>query len=444
VTAAIRVQGLGKVYRIGAAQPRTHSLREALTRAAVAPIRRLVRGERAPDPGPEAIAWALRDVSFDVKHGELLGIIGRNGAGKSTLLKVLSRIVDPSEGRVELHGRVGSLLEVGTGFHPELTGRDNVYLNGSILGMDRRHIERRFDEIVEFAGVERFIDTPVKRYSSGMYLRLAFSVAAHLEPDILIMDEVLAVGDASFQKKCLGKMEDVAHEGRTVLFVSHDMAAVARLCNRTLLLDGGRVLADGPTARVISTYLHSGLRSSAERRWSDPATAPGDDIVRLVSARVFGEDGESVEALDIRGEIGVEMEYEVLKSGSVLVPNFHFYNDQGVCAFVALDADPAWRRRPRPAGRYTSTVWIPGNLLAEGSLTVHVAISTMDPVIVHALELDALAFQMVDSLDGDSARGDYAGPIPGVVRPLLRWTTASGERGERRAPAPKVAAEVGR
>jgi lipopolysaccharide transport system ATP-binding protein len=311
---------------------------------------------------------------------------------------------------------------VGTGFHPELTGRDNVYLNGSILGMDRARIRRRFDEIVEFAGVAAFIDTPVKRYSSGMYLRLAFAVAAHLDPEVLIMDEVLAVGDASFQKKCLGKMSDVAREGRTVLFVSHDMAAVSRLCARTVLLDGGRVLADGPTPEVVAAYLRSGLGTTSSRAWPDAVSAPGSDAVRLRAVHVHDEEGRPAEAADIRLPLGVRMEYEVLEPGHMLVPNLHFFNEQGVCAFVASDLDPEWRRRPRPVGRFVSTAWIPGNFLAEGTLTVDAAISTMDPVIVHVHERDAVAFQVVDSLDGDGARGDFAGHVPGVVRPLLRWT----------------------
>jgi lipopolysaccharide transport system ATP-binding protein len=366
--------------------------------------------------------WALRDVSFAVAHGEVLGIIGRNGAGKSTLLKVLARITEPTAGRAEVYGRVGALLEVGTGFHPELTGRDNVFLNGSILGMDRAYIARRFDEIVAFAGVERFIDTPVKRYSSGMYLRLAFAVAAHLEPEILIVDEVLAVGDASFQKKCLGKMEDVAHEGRTVLFVSHDMGAVTRLCGRTLLLDEGRVLAHGPTAEVVQRYLHSGLGTTAERVWPDPERAPGDRVARLVAVRVCDERGRPSESVDIRRPVALQVSFDVLEGGHVLVPNLHVHDDRGTMVFVAVDADPAWRRRPRPAGRYVSTARVPGNFLAEGTLVVDAALSTLDPVVVHAHERDAVAFQVVDGLEGDSARGDYAGPMPGLVRPLLEWT----------------------
>jgi lipopolysaccharide transport system ATP-binding protein len=257
---AIRTEMLSKRYRIGLAAERPRTLREAITRTMGAPLRNLSRLRSAASgrdgEGPDLI-WALRDLSFEVREGEVVGIIGRNGAGKSTLLKVLSRITQPTSGFADIYGRVGLLLEVGTGFHQELTGRDNIYLSGSILGMDRGFIDRRFDEIVEFAGIGPFLDTPVKRYSSGMYLRLAFGVAAHLEPEVLIVDEVLAVGDAEFQKKCLGRMSMAAREGRTVLFVSHDMNAIRRLCSRTLVLHGGRLLMEGPTGDMVQRYLAS-------------------------------------------------------------------------------------------------------------------------------------------------------------------------------------------
>ena len=431
---AITVEQLGKRYRINRSWQEYRTLREGLARLATAPFRR--RGDDAPARSEEF--WALRDVDFAIEPGEVVGIIGRNGAGKSTLLKVLSRIVPPSSGRVRLEGRIASLLEVGTGFHPELTGRENIYLNGSILGMRRAEIARQFDEIVAFSEVERFLETPVKRYSSGMYVRLAFAVAAHLQPEILLVDEVLAVGDASFQKKCLNKMQDVGTGGRTVLFVSHNMAAVTRLCPRSILLDGGRVIGDGPSHEVASIYLRSGAGTTAAREWADPAEAPGDEVVRLRAVRARAADGRVAEAMDIRHPIGVEIVFEVLRGGHVLVPNFHFYNDEGACVFIASDHDPDWRRRPRPRGTYTSTAWIPGNLLAEGTLIVGAAVSTMDPVVIHFYERDAVAFQVIDSLDGDSARGDYAGPMPGVIRPLLRWETRQGPEVARAAAAAAI------
>jgi lipopolysaccharide transport system ATP-binding protein len=289
--------------------------------------------------------------------------------------------------------------------------------------MQRSEIERRYDEIVEFAEVARFLDTPVKRYSSGMYLRLAFAVAAHLETEILLVDEVLAVGDARFQRKCLDKMQDVGKHGRTVLFVSHNMPAITRLCERTILLDAGGILQDGTSHQVVSAYLSSGLGTTAVREWPDARTAPGNDVARLRAVRVLGEDGRVTDAVDIRRPANIEMEYEVLTPEYVLVPNFHFITEAGVYAFVALDQDPVWRGRPRPVGRYVSTAWIPGNLLAEGTLIVTAQVATVNPVMHHFSERDAVAFHVVDSMDGDSARGDYAGPMLGVVRPLLKWTT---------------------
>jgi len=408
---AIHAAGLGKRYRLGQ-KAGYRTLREAL-RKPFAMLRRSV-------DDPAAFLWALEDVSFDVRPGEVVGIIGRNGAGKSTLLKILSRITDPTRGRAEMRGRVASLLEVGTGFHPELTGRENIYLSGAVLGMRRNEIVRYFDAIVAFSEVERFLDTQVKYYSSGMFTRLAFAVAAHLQPEILIVDEVLAVGDASFQRKCLNKMEDVGREGRTVLFVSHNMPAVTRLCPRTVLLDKGRVLQDGPSHDVVSAYLSSGLGTTAARAWPEPAERPGNEIVRLVSVRVM-QDGKNREAVDIRRPVAIEVEFEVLAGGHVLVPNLHFTTDEGVDAFVAAEIDSPWHRKPRPAGRHTAVAWIPGNFLAEGTYLVGVAISTLDPVRVHLHERDAVALQVIDSFEGDSARGDYGGPFPGVVRPMLRW-----------------------
>jgi lipopolysaccharide transport system ATP-binding protein len=431
-TVAVRVEGLSKEFRIGAKQEAYQTLRDTLADAATLPFRRLGRlWRRQAQRGAavDAMIWALRDVSFTIQRGEVVGIIGRNGAGKSTLLKVLSRITEPTTGYAEVRGRVGSLLEVGTGFHPELTGRENVYLNGAILGMKRAEIERKFDEIVAFAEVEKFIDTPVKRYSSGMYLRLAFAVAAHLEPEILLVDEVLAVGDAQFQKKCLSKMQDVGQEGRTVLFISHNMSAITRLCERTILLDEGRVVADGPSSRVVKTYLHSGLGTTAAREWSDPAKAPGSEVARLRAVRVRTGDGRVAEAVDIRQPVAIEMEYDVLQPGYTMFAHFQFINEEGLHIFSSHEMDPSWRRRPRPAGRWVSVAWIPGNFLSEGTMLVDAGLATLDPEISQFYEADAVAFQVIDSLDGDSARGDYAGPMRGVIRPLLRWTTCMHTRG---------------
>ncbi|MGH9718182.1 MAG: ABC transporter ATP-binding protein [Candidatus Acidiferrales bacterium] len=411
----IKVENIGKRYRVGEFDV-GGLLRDQLASALRNPASFLRRK-------PRDTFWALRDISFDVQEGEVLGLIGRNGAGKSTLLKVLSRITAPTVGHAEIHGRVGSLLEVGTGFHPELSGRENVFLNGAILGMSKREIARKFDEIVAFAEVERFIDTPVKRYSSGMYVRLAFAVAAHLETEVLFVDEVLSVGDIQFQKKCLGKMGDVSRQGRTVIFVSHNTAAVTRLCQRCLLLRRGEIAKDGPTHAVMDAYLRSEFDTTAYREW-DRDNAPGDEAVRLHAVCARSPSGERSEAFDIRSPIAIDVTFDVLEPGYVLAPNIHIFNQEGVTVFVTIDQDELWHRKARLAGRYTSTVRIPGNFLAEGSFLVDAAVTTFMPFNVHFHERSAIGFQVLDTVDGDSVRGDYAGTLPGVVRPLLNWETA--------------------
>jgi lipopolysaccharide transport system ATP-binding protein len=423
----IRVENVGKWYALGAqgGAGGYRTLRESLMTSMQASFRRLRDSFGSSDAARKSSEgfWALQDVSFDVHRGEVVGIIGRNGAGKSTLLKILSRITEPTRGSVAIHGRIASLLEVGTGFHPELTGRENVFLNGAILGMRRAEIKAKFDEIVAFAEVEKFLDTPVKRYSSGMYVRLAFAVAAHLEPEILIVDEVLAVGDMAFQKKCLDKMQDVGAHGRTVIFVSHNMAAVNRLCSRAVLLDQGRVVAEGDTTSVVHRYLQSGLHTTAERRWPDAERGPGDAIARLHAVRVRTQDGETAETVDIRRCVGIEIAYEVLRDGWTVYPGVVCHNEEGVCLFNARDLDPAWKGRRKSAGNYRSTVWIPGNYLAEGLIVVSVALTTYVPLTQHCFERDIVAFQVVDTLEGDSARGDFAGTMGGVIRPMLEWIT---------------------
>jgi lipopolysaccharide transport system ATP-binding protein len=432
---AVKIENISKCYRIGLKKNIHDSIGSAVIDFIKSPIknyqyyRSLYKfddvkiGQHNTDKVPSNVIWALRDVSFEVEQGQAVGIIGRNGAGKSTLLKILSKVTHPSRGYAEIHGRISSLLEVGTGFHPELTGRDNVYLNATILGMKKKEVDRKFDEIVDFSGIEKFIDTPVKRYSSGMKVRLAFSVAAHLEPEILIIDEVLAVGDADFQKKCLNKMENIGQEGRTVIFVSHNMPAIARLCERVIVIEEGRLIEDGPSHKVISTYLNSGLGTTAAREWSESEKAPSGPVARLRAVRALTEEGEVSDTFDIRNPIRIEMEYEVLKSGYLLLPHFLVRNDQGVCAFVTVDQDPAWRGRPRPAGHYISTAWIPGNLLSEGMMFISCYCITLKPDTRQFAERNAIAFYVADTIDGDSSRGDYAKKMGGAVRPLLKWTT---------------------
>jgi len=414
----VRVENVGKRYRIGALHPGYATFRELVGDTLAAPFRRL-RGART---SRSETLWALEGVNLEVKQGELVGVIGHNGAGKSTLLKILSRVTRPTTGRVEIYGRVGSLLEVGTGFHPDLTGRENVFLNGAILGMRKVEIRRKFDEIVAFAELEKFIETPVKFYSSGMYVRLAFSVAAHLEPEILIMDEVLAVGDAAFQQKCLDKMRDIRRRGHTIFFVSHNLPAITRLCRRVVLLEGGRVRAEGAAQEVVNLYLSSSWKAGAERSWTEDA--PGDSTVRLRGVRVADKEGRTIAAVDVRRPVRIEVAYDVLEAGHALVPVVELYNEEGTEVFTTHDTGERWRRRARGVGRYVSAVEIPGNLLAEGSLIAHVSIMSHFPsTILHAHASNAVAFQVVDELDGTSARGDYIGPMAGVVRPLLEWTT---------------------
>lgn len=421
---AIEVSELGKKYSLGQMQS-YKTLRDAITNVFTAPADKLKKpaGDAPAAELRRPDFWALRDASFEIERGEVVGFIGRNGAGKSTLLKILSRITEPTEGKANMYGRCGTLLEVGTGFHPELTGRENVYLNGAIIGMKRADINRHFGEIVEFSGVEKFLDTPVKRYSSGMQVRLAFAVAAHLDPEIMIVDEVLAVGDAEFQAKCMGKMGEIASQGRTVLFVSHNMAAVSRLCTRAVLLDAGRIIDDGPVDEVSSRYLQSDTGTTAERRWMDVQAAPQSDDVRLIGVRILTEDGLTTDTVDVRDRVGMEIEYEV-KRPAILSPNFHMFDGQGEYVFVVSDSyDCDWGHRPRSVGRWKSRCWIPANFLSEGTYVVGAAISTLDPVFVHFYERDAIAFQVIERAGGITARGTYIGPMPGAIRPMLDWTS---------------------
>ncbi len=429
---AIKVEHISKCYRIGFKEQMHDNLCGTLLNFMKSPFKNFrthrslykfddVNFDQSDDRSD--ILWALKDVSFDIQKGEVVGIIGLNGAGKSTLLKVLSKITVPTSGRIGIRGRVSSLLEVGTGFHPELTGRENVYLNGTILGMRKNEIDQKFDEIVDFSGVEKFLETPVKRYSSGMRVRLAFAVAAHLEPEILLVDEVLAVGDAQFQKKCIEKMQDVGRNGRTVLFVSHSMPAVTRLCPRVILLNGGRVEIDDVSHRVVSAYLQAGKATKGERIWPEPLEAPGDEVVRLSSVRVRTRDKLVTEAVDISGPVGLEIEYLVLQNGYEFKIYFHLINEEGIEVFTSLDNDQAWRKRIRPPGRYVSTAWIPGNLLSEGMHFVGAGIRTLNPELKRFSVNEIVGMQVVDSMDGQGARVDFTGDFPGIIRPLLKWET---------------------
>ena len=417
----IRVENLSKLYRLGVRTDNYTTLRDSLARAARAPLRRL----RQRRNGPEML-WALKDIGFQVQPGEVLGIIGRNGAGKSTLLKVLSRITEPTTGRVELYGRVGSLLEVGTGFHLELTGRENIYMNGAILGMRRSEIQRQFDLIVEFSEIGRFIDTPVKHYSSGMFMRLAFAVAAHLEPEILIVDEVLAVGDANFQKKCLGKMGTVAQQGRTVLFVSHNMTAMQSLCTRVIWLNDGRVVADGRTDRVISDYLKTSFSALAEQVWTEPTTAPGNDKVRLRSVRVRQENAAATEPITVHSSLVIDFEYWNLIPDAYLNLSVHITAEDGYPIFnTGSGYERNWHGKPFPVGLFRSTFHIPGDLLNDGVHRVLLMVIKDQSEMIYR-EDDVLVFEVSDTTEG---RGNWYGKWPGAVRPKLEWETELVESG---------------
>lgn len=408
---ALRIENLTKAYRLG----ETRSL-----------YQRIPTWLRGDFTGNTNYFAALKDISLDINTGEVVGIIGRNGAGKSTLLKILSRITRPTSGRFMLYGRVGSLLEVGTGFHAELTGRENVYLNGLILGMRRDEIDRKFDEIVAFAGVEKFIDTPVKRYSSGMGVRLAFAVAAHLEPEILLIDEVLAVGDLSFQQKSIGKMQDVAGAGRTVLFVSHNMQAVSRLCTRTVLLDQGQIVFDGDTEEAIDQFTRLMFDDQVGTRIWDDDNAPGRDGVRLKSVELLDENGNPTVNARVNENHHLKIGYRTEKPDLSLRCSIAFMA-QGVCAFVTVPPEETVHKVP---DLYSITVQIPPNLLTETHYSLNITILSSQGVKYrYVKEKDVLTFQVVDMMEGDSARGDYAERLAGVVRPMLQWSAP--ERGQQ-------------
>ena len=410
IALAIHAEGLGKRYRLGGMPSGYRTLRDLIAQR-VTP--------RAQPEQDERYIWALRDVSFDVKQGQVLGLIGANGAGKSTLLKLLSRVAEPTEGRAEITGRVGSLLEVGTGFHLELSGRENIYLNGAILGMKRREIQAKFDAIVQFAEVETFIDTPVKHYSTGMHLRLAFAVAAHLEPEILLVDEVLAVGDAAFQRKCLGKMGDVASEGRTVLFVSHNMSAIARLTEEAIVLEHGRIAYRGPTPEAIDFYLSFGIDEGAEHAWSDQEVQAARPFIpkRL---RVVDHTGAAVQQVSGSEPFWIELEYRLEEPITGLRVGVYLFSGQGEPILTSFDTDDLGafhELESRAAGQYVSRCGIPAHLLNEGRFIVGVNASSYG-VRSYFTDEHALVFM----IDGTGAVGSQWPEVRrGPLRPALEW-----------------------
>lgn len=417
----IEVKNLSKQYNIGV--DRTYkTFCDSFTSAVRHPLKMLKESHK-----PNDTFWALKDVNFEVERGDVVGIIGRNGAGKSTLLKILSRITYPTEGEIKMRGRVGSLLEVGTGFHPELTGRENIYFNGAILGMKKKEIDSKFDEIVKFSGVEKFLDTPVKRYSSGMQVRLAFSVAANLDPEILVVDEVLAVGDAAFQKKCLGKMSEVAEGGRTVLFVSHNMGAVINLCSQVIWLDGGSISDIGETSKIITAYLSSFTnKSNGEVNWPTVQVAPGNDKIRIKAVRVISK-GIITDEPIIDSEIVIEIDYWVLKENIIIYTSVQLRDQMGTIVFASVNWPSAnlsmdsWAGKPRPRGLYRSRCVIPPNTLNDIYYTIDVGMAN-ERNYWHE-DLGGLNIMSFIGTDMGTMKQQYSGSWAGAIRPKLSWST---------------------
>ena len=436
MSAAIKIENLSKTYSIAHQERRDPSLRAVIERRLRRAAARL-SGRRPGAAGgimghSDSVVTheefrALDNISLEVPVGERIGIVGANGAGKSTLLKILSRITEPTSGRVSIRGRVSSLLEVGTGFHPELTGRENIYLNGAILGMPRVEIRKKFDEIVAFSEVEKFIDTPVKFYSSGMYVRLAFSVSAHLDPEILILDEVLAVGDARFQRKCLGQMRRFSETGRTVLFVSHNASAVAQFCSSAIHLEHGRIKHIGPAQQIVEAYQAQSLASVEISgpglvARSAPSSRIGDDIVEIEQVAILDAQGRPNASLALGDEASIAITFKVLqRSPALLVPNIHIRSADSIHIGVSSPADTLIGELD--AGRYTAYCRLPAHLLNNGVYTVQAAISSFNTgQIVHCDFPGALTFEIVDDLSDKSRRHGYLLEIPGVIRPYLDWT----------------------
>lgn len=419
MTKIIKIENLGKVYKIShEKQARYITLRDVIADKTMFLFSRAIgkiTNKEIDIKEKSENFWALSDINIDIQEGERVGIIGRNGAGKTTLLKILSRITEPTTGRITIKGRVASLLEVGTGFHPELTGRENIFLNGAILGMSRNEVKKKFDEIVEFSEIEKFLDTPVKRYSSGMYVRLAFAIAAHLEPEILLVDEVLAVGDSEFQKKCLGKMEDVSKEGRTLLFVSHNMSAINSLCSRCIYLMNGHIVSIGDTDKIINEYLSSGLLGGREIKWVDGEN-PGDDIIRLSKIRLINKYYESVSHINISEKLGIEITYEILKKNYFPVADVTLYSSLGECVF---DSFPEGTNSMYEEGIYQSICWIPENLLNTETYNLRIGFYTFSTMKTHIDIKDVMTFDVIEDIQ--ERKIDYMGKWHGIIRPKFNW-----------------------
>lgn len=436
----VRTEKLGKAYRLGVMAQQKQSGYDFL--GFDLPLQRLwpiLLGDETDNTTAADVFWALRDLDLEVRRGEVVGVVGKNGSGKSTLLKILARVTEPSEGFADVTGQVGSLLEVGTGFHPELTGRQNVFLNGSIMGMTHDQIARRFDEIVEFAEVSQFIDTPVKHYSSGMYMRLAFSVAAHMECDLMIVDEVLAVGDIHFQKKCLGRIDSEVKSGKTVLFVSHNTSMIMQVCTRCILMENGRMVEDGLPQPIVESYFSRSMIIVGERKWgeSDAPTSPELDF-RLRAIRVKNILGSVSTKYDVKEPIFVEVEWDVLNERFALMAQIYVRHESGVCAFVSLDnLDSPWTHKKAPIGHYKAQCEIPAHFLNEGMFTIEFLVCTSPTTTEYTTFPDAVTFYVSDDMKNEGVRGSWAREwFASVMRPRLTWTHFQ--------PAPLLAADAKR
>lgn len=422
---AIRTSNLGKAYRLGIFSQQKHSGYDFL--GFDLPLQRLwpvLLGDEQDVTKADNVFWALRDLDLEIRRGEVVGIIGKNGSGKSTLLKLLARVTEPSTGYADVTGQVGSLLEVGTGFHPELTGRQNVFLNGSIMGMAHEQIERRFDEIVSFAEVEQFIDTPVKHYSSGMYMRLAFSVAAHMECDILIVDEVLAVGDAHFQRKCLARIDSEVKSGKTVLFVSHNTQTIMQICTRCILFEGGRMTEDGLPQTIVESYISRTEPATTQRRWdADDAPTSEQRSFRVRSFFVRNYEGFAIQRYDVKESIRFEVEFDVLEARYPLDVVVTIRHESGVSLSVSVDnLESPWRNKVRPVGRYSAACVVPANLLNEGLFWVDVSVQASNRSSEYVSCPGAGSFYVIDDLAAAGVRGDWQGKwFNSILRPRFDW-----------------------
>ena len=410
----ITAENISKKYRLDSTYSRTSTLREAIS----ALPRRILEKRQSVEE-----FYALKDINFQIAAGETVGLIGRNGTGKTTLLKILSQITYPTRGRAEIFGRIGSLLEVGAGFHKDLTGRENVFLNGAMLEMSHHEISKKFDEIIAFANLEKFVDMQVKHYSSGMFMRLAFAIAAHVEPEILLLDEVLAVGDFEFQKRCVEKIEQLARNGHTIMLVSHDLARIEKLCQRAIWLEGGEIKMDDSAEKVTNALIKSATDSSISLEWTDETIEYQSQFVCLRRIRAVDENRRPLKQIDLTKTFGVEIEFDVLTDEHLIVPRLDFTDGFNTLLFSAFEVDSEWHHKNRPIGRHTCTAWLPKNLFGEGQLGIGVSILSFRPWTVHFETRNLLRIEIVSGSANITSRGHFEGNIPGLIRPLLNWTS---------------------